>query len=73
MTKLGTRALTRRIIQGSNINCPGCDEIVLYRPWKGTEYQILCNVYWRGRWHRVEHWHPDYYLDAGQPHGEPQP
>ena len=34
--------------------------------------QVICNVYVKGRWDRVEHFHAPCYEEAGQPFGEPQ-
>jgi hypothetical protein len=32
--------------------------------------QVIANVYKRSKWDRIEHFHPECYLDAGNPHGE---
>lgn len=34
--------------------------------------QIICNVYHRGVWRRVEHFHPSCYAAAYYPHGAPE-
>jgi hypothetical protein len=34
--------------------------------------QAICNVYERGVWKRVEHFHADCYEAAGRPHGDIQ-
>lgn len=31
--------------------------------------QIICNVYDGEKWSHVEHFHPDCYAEAGEPHG----
>jgi hypothetical protein len=32
-------------------------------------YQIIANVYVDARWDRVEHYHEDCYIEAGEPYG----
>ena len=34
-------------------------------------YQVICNVYVKGKWDRVEHFHQECYDKAGAPFGEP--
>jgi len=33
--------------------------------------QVICNVYVKNVWDRVEHYHADCYQAAGSPYGEP--
>ena len=35
-----------------------------------SAWAVICNVYERGRWDRVEHYHADCYHRAGDPHGQ---
>lgn len=34
------------------------------------DQQVICNVYDKGVWQRVEQYHADCYTDAEQPYGE---
>jgi hypothetical protein len=38
-----------------------------------TLLQVVANVYERGSWARVEHYHETCYQDAGAPYGPPPP
>jgi hypothetical protein len=51
--------------------CTGCDSWLKMQsgPGRRTTFQVIANVYVDGRWVRVEHYHPDCYEAAGQPHG----
>ncbi len=68
-TKLGTRAVVRSIDAGSSAICVHCDQQVKFSA-KVKRQQVICNVYQHGKWHRVEHYHLECYLEAGMPHGE---
>jgi len=66
-----SRAVLRLIDAGNAAYCARCDELIKFRA-KIKAYQVVCNVYTRGRWDRVEHFHPECYQTVGSPYGEPQ-
>ena len=66
-----SRAVTRLIEAGSMTECVHCGERVKFVA-RERHQQVICNVYVDGRWNRVEHFHAPCYLEAGEPHGEPQ-
>lgn len=66
-----SRAVVRTVEAGSSVSCVACGELVKFRA-KERQHQVICNVYVKGTWDRVEHFHADCYGAAGQPHGEPQ-
>lgn len=66
----GTRAVQRRIDPGSMTLCAHCDEQVKFAA-KLNRMQVIANVYVDGRWDRVEHFHEECYMLAGDPHGQP--
>ncbi len=63
-----SRAVRRPVPAGSAILCPRCGTVVKFVARAG-KHQVIANVYVDGRWDRVEHFHPDCYADAGEPHG----
>lgn len=71
----GTRVVLRQIEAGLDVTCPrdhgGCGELVRFNIQIHRAYrrQVVANVYWNGRWNRVEHWHLLCYLSAGSPYG----
>lgn len=65
-----SRAVLRLIESGETANCPHCGQRVKFQA-KQRGYQVICNVYRRKKWQRVEHFHADCYDAAGQPFGEP--
>jgi hypothetical protein len=76
---LGTRAVVRPIEAGSeDIICPaergGCGAEVKFQARVPSRFRlrVVANVYWQGRWNRVEQWHLfPCYLTAGMPYGAP--
>jgi hypothetical protein len=36
---------------------------------RAQQHQVIANVYVNARWDRVEHFHGECYLDAGEPYG----
>lgn len=64
-----SRAVERQVQPGSNYLCPVCDKPVKFQARQRRKV-VICNVYKRGRWDRVETYHPDCYEEAGAPHGE---
>ncbi|MGE0880396.1 MAG: hypothetical protein AB7L13_23945 [Acidimicrobiia bacterium] len=67
--KPGTRAVVRSIDAGSSAMCVSCGQQVKFSA-KVKKQQVICNVYTKGKWDRVEHYHFECYVDAGSPHGE---
>ncbi len=66
-----SRAVCRTVDAGNSAYCAVCDELIKFRARIRAE-QIICNVYVKNRWDRVEHYHPDCYEGAGSPYGEPK-
>jgi len=66
--KLKSRAVVRDVEAGSSVDCAHCGERVKFQA-KVRNKQVICNVYVSGSWNRVEHFHLDCYLDAGEPYG----
>ena len=66
-----SRAVTRTVDAGNSAYCAVCDELIKFRA-RIRDEQIICNVYVKNRWDRVEHYHPECYEQAGSPYGEPQ-
>ncbi len=63
-----SRAVLRDVEPGSTVECAYCDERVKFQA-KVRNRQVICNVYVKGVWDRVEHFHADCYEPAGEPHG----
>lgn len=69
--KLGTRAVVRIIEPGLANFCPDCDTEVKFRAQvaSGLRRKVVANVYYQGKWNRVEHWHLICYIRMGEIHG----
>ena len=65
-----SRAVTRLVEPGSQVDCMHCDERVKFQA-KMRHQQVICNVYEKNKWVRVEHFHADCYKEAKQPFGKP--
>jgi hypothetical protein len=63
-----SRAVIRSIEAGSSAECVSCGERVKFQA-KVKMQQVICNVYVKGRWDRVEHYHAACYERAGEPYG----
>ena len=70
--KFRSRAVLRTIEAGSGDICVHCDEQVKFKAREKLQ-QAICNVYVKGTWDRVEHYHAECYLAAGEPYGEADP
>ncbi len=68
--KKQSRAVVRRIEAGNAAVCVECSQSVKFAA-RIIRFQVICNVYVKGRWDRVEHFHEACYQAAGQPHGSP--
>jgi hypothetical protein len=67
-TMMSSRAVQRRIEAGSSAQCVSCDTQVKFTA-KIQKQQVIANVYVDGRWDRVEHFHAECYVEAGEPYG----
>ena len=65
-----SRAVIRLIDAGNSAYCAHCGEPIKFRA-RIRAYQVICNVYVKGRWDRVEHYHEQCYEEAGTPYGDP--
>ena len=65
-----SRAVYRLIEAGSAVTCVSCGEHVKFKA-KVRAKQVICNVYTKGVWQRVEHYHDQCYTEAGEPYGPP--
>jgi hypothetical protein len=63
-----SRAVLRNIEAGSAAECTSCGERVKFQA-KLRMQQVICNVYVKQQWDRVEHYHAACYTDVGQPYG----
>ncbi|MBS1837943.1 MAG: hypothetical protein JST64_09620 [Actinobacteria bacterium] len=63
-----SRAVLRDVEPGSTVDCAHCGERVKFQA-KVRHRQVICNVYVKGVWNRVEHFHSECYSLAGEPHG----
>lgn len=65
-----------RLVQPSTdcpeAQCASCGERIIFSA-RNRPQVVIANVYVRGRWDRIEHFHPDCYENAEQPYGEPSP
>ena len=50
--------------------CVACGQQVKFTA-KLQKQQVIANVYVEGKWDRVEHFHAECYVEAGQPYGTP--
>ena len=69
--KWTSRAVTRLIEAGSMTECQHCEERVKFRA-RHRDIQVICNIYTKGVWDHVEHYHEECYLDAKEPFGPPE-
>lgn len=63
--------MLRRIEAGSSVDCAGCEDHIKFSA-KDRANQVICNVYRKGEWVRVEHFHEACYRKTKQPHGQPE-
>jgi hypothetical protein len=60
--------VVRPVEAGSAVECSLCGDRVKFQA-KIKQQQVICNVYVRGVWDRVEHYHKRCYDKAGKPYG----
>ncbi|MDH4170451.1 MAG: hypothetical protein OEW42_12770 [Acidimicrobiia bacterium] len=65
-----SRAVQRLVEPGSMVDCSHCGERVKFQA-KMRHEQVICNVYVKNVWDRVEHFHAPCYVEADQPFGPP--
>jgi hypothetical protein len=63
-----SRAVVRTVEAGNTAVCVSCGEPVKFAA-KTRRQQVICNVYVKGKWDRVEHFHAECYAEAGEPYG----
>lgn len=51
-------------------DCAHCGQQVKFRA-RQRDQQVICNVYEKQVWKRVEHYHAACYDEAGAPYGDP--
>lgn len=66
--KWASRAAMRLVDAGNSAYCAQCGEQVKFRA-KIRARQAICNVYVKGNWDRVEHYHEECYIESGEPYG----
>jgi hypothetical protein len=66
--KFKSRAVTRPVEAGNSAVCAACDAPVKFTA-RIKAFQVIANVYERGVWNRVEHYHAECYEAAGEPYG----
>ena len=67
-TAAKSRAVERPIEAGNSATCASCGAPVKFVA-KSRDRQVIANVYEAGTWNRVEHYHAECYLRAGEPYG----
>ena len=67
-SKWESRAVTRLIEAGSMTECELCEDRVKFRA-RHRDMQVICNIYTKGVWIKVEHFHEDCYIKADEPFG----
>ena len=65
-----SRAVQRRVEAGCSAMCASCDLQIKFAARQNRQ-QVIANVYVDGRWDRVEHFHLECYVEAGEPYGTP--
>ena len=68
--KWKSRAVIRPVDAGNSAYCAVCGELIKFRA-RVRANQIICNVYVKNKWDRVEHFHPECYETGDSPYGEP--
>ena len=64
-----SRARLRVIVAGTAFVCSGCYSPIKFDAQKRKAQRVVCNVYIRRVWDRVEHYHLHCYLEIGSPYG----
>jgi hypothetical protein len=69
-SKWKSRAVLRLIEPGCSVDCQHCGERVKFQARLRLQ-QVICNVYDKNVWVRVEHFHAACYELADSPYGTP--
>jgi hypothetical protein len=64
----GSRAVLRSVEPGNSAMCAHCGAPVKFVA-RAQKKQVIANVYEKGSWDRVEHFHDDCYGEANEPYG----
>jgi hypothetical protein len=64
-----TRAVVRGVEPGNDVRCVRCGKQIKFAA-RTHPRQVIANVYLDGAWNRVDHFHEECYLDAGEPYGQ---
>jgi hypothetical protein len=67
---LQSRAVERLVEPGNSAVCARCGSPVKFVA-RAQHRQVIANVYVGNTWDRVEHYHYDCYVEAGQAYGPP--
>ena len=65
-----SRAVLRLVEPGSMVDCIHCGDRVKFQA-KMRHQQVICNIYIKNVWERVDHFHAPCYDEADQPFGKP--
>jgi hypothetical protein len=63
-----SRAVVRVVEPGTTAICASCGNAVKFAA-RAQHRQVIANVYVKGTWNRVEHFHAECYVDAEEPYG----
>ena len=63
-----SRAVLRSVEPGNSAMCAHCGAPVKFVA-RAQKRQVIANVYVKGSWDRVEHFHDECYPEAGEPYG----
>ena len=63
-----TRAVVRGVEPGNDVRCVRCGKQIKFAA-RTHPRQVIANIYLEGAWNRVDHFHEECYLDAGEPYG----
>lgn len=69
--RLNSRAVLRTVEPGNSAVCAHCDTPVKFAA-RAQHRQVIANVYVKGTWNRVEHFHAECYSEAREPYGRPR-
>ncbi len=69
-TNWKSRAAIRLVEPGSSVDCELCGERVKFQA-RMRHQQVICNIYTKGVWERVDHYHAPCYDEARKPFGKP--
>lgn len=63
-----SRAVMRVVEPGTTAICARCGNPVKFAA-RAQHRQVIANVYVKGIWNRVEHFHAECYVEASEPYG----